>query len=204
MATDRGLFISNMDNFIQIVYPVNRILAEPSILYMVESYMDGPPFEMLRQGFYGLLESCMIQLGVYEFGDECDVVFKSDYETGEVGIILPDVSMMFLLTPNYPGEQDDEKVWINSVIDDAQAVAATDISLSLMAALNSYLPEELKYNILIKDLPHPENNFLIDNETQCFNGEFRKLDEPEVVYSFKAKINDSGDFTIQSYEKATD
>lgn len=47
--------------FEQIVYPIHRILSNPTVFYLIEATLGGPPVEIIKTAFYGMIELDMYQ-----------------------------------------------------------------------------------------------------------------------------------------------
>lgn len=166
-----------------IIYPVERLLANPRIFYAIANYLEGPDGETLKQSFYELLEWGFSD---YEEAEEIEftaseVSFSIDEEDGAVQITL-DTGLASILKP-LEGE-------IKAQITNDHEMAATSaIYDRIVTALVEANPE-FKNNIALCSPPTPGNSYLRSEDGERFEGSFHLLTDPESRYAFNVDIID--------------
>ena len=166
-----------------IIYPVERLLANPRIFYAIANYLEGPDGEMLKQSFYELMEW---GFGDYEEAEDAEftateVSFSIDDEDGSVQITL-DTGVASILKP-VEGE-------IKAQITNDHEMAATSaIYDRIVTALVEANPD-FKNNIALCSPPTPGNSYLRSSDGERFEGSFHLLTDPERRYVFNVDIID--------------
>lgn len=166
-----------------IIYPVERLLANPRIFYAIANYLDGPDGETLKQSFYDLMEW---DFGEYERAEEIEFVatevsFSLDEEDGSMQITL-DTGLATILKP-VDGEV---KAHITN---DHEMAATSAIYDRIVTALVEANPE-FKNNIALCSPPTPGNSYLRSDDGERFEGSFHLLTDPDSRYAFMVDIID--------------
>lgn len=168
---------------IEIVYPVNRLFANPRIFFAIANYLGGPEGELLKNYFYELMEYGFEE---YENPEEAhfdatEICFRMNEEDGTVEMIL-DSGLASILKP-VEGE-------IHSQITNDQEMAATSaIYQRLVSAIEETNPDFVG-NIALCNPPTPANRYLRSSDGERFEGAFHLLTDPERQYSFNVDIID--------------
>lgn len=167
----------------RVIYPLDRLLANPLIFHAIANRLGGPDGETLKSATYDLLEYGMEASGdLSECEFEADeVCFQCEDEDGRCEIIL-DNGLMSVLEA-VEGE-------IRAAITtDGEFAASSAIYSRLVDAINESHPE-LKGDIALCSPPTPGNSFLRSDDGDRFEGEFHLLSDPEKTYSFSVEIID--------------
>jgi hypothetical protein len=166
-----------------IIYPVDRLLANPRVFYAIANFLGGPDGETLKQSFYELMEWGFSD---YEDAEEIEfaateVSFSIDDEDGEIQITL-DTGVASILKP-VEGE-------IKAQITNDHEMAATSaIYDRIVTALVEANPE-FKNNIALCSPPTPGNSYLRSEDGERFEGSFHLLTDPDSRYAFNVDIID--------------
>jgi len=167
----------------EIIYPVERLLANPRIFYAIANILGGPDGETLKQCFYELIEHGLSDFedpDEIEFGVE-EACFTLEIEDGSVQITL-DNGLASILKP-IDGEIKGQ------ISNDLEMAATTAIYTRLVSAIEEANPE-FAGNIALCSPPTPGNSYLRSEDGERFEGEFHLLTEPECQYSFNVDIID--------------
>jgi hypothetical protein len=167
----------------EVVYTVERLLANPRLFYAIANYLEGPDGDTLREAFYDLLE--------HEIA-ECEEPKESHFEAVEVCFrvsddgavceIVFDTGIMSVLEA-VEGE-------LRAMIsDDGEMAAATAIYQRLVSAIEEANPE-FEGDIALCSPPTPGNAYLRSPDGDKFEGEFHLLSDPEQVYAFRVEVID--------------
>jgi hypothetical protein len=167
----------------EILYPVERLFANPRIFFAIANYLGGPDGETLKQSFYELME---YGFNDYEEPDDVEfqaeeVCFSIDPEDGTVQMTL-DTGLASILKP-IEGE-------IKAQITNDHEMAATSaIYDRLITAIVEANPE-FEGNIALVSPPTPGNSYLRSDDGERFEGSFHLLTDPEREYAFSVDIVD--------------
>jgi hypothetical protein len=167
----------------EIIYPVERLLANPRIFFAIANYLQGPDGEVLKQSFYELMEwgfGDFEELEEIEF-TATEVSFSIDDEDGSVQIAL-DTGMASILKP-IEGEVKAQ------ITNDHEMAATSAIYDRIVTALVEANPE-FKNNIALCSPPTPGNSYLRSSDGERFEGSFHLLTDPERRYIFNVDILD--------------
>jgi hypothetical protein len=167
----------------EILYPVERLLANPRIFFAIANYLDGPDAEVLKQSFYELLEHGFAE---HEDPEDCmfeavEVCFAIDDSDGSVQITL-DTGMASVLKP-IDGEIRGQ------ITNDHEMAATSAIYARIITAIEEANPD-FSGNIALCSPPTPGNSYLRSKDGERFEGEFHLLTDPERQYSFNVDIID--------------
>jgi hypothetical protein len=168
---------------IQVIYPLDRLLANPRIFFAIANRLEGPDGETLKTAFYELLEH---DLG--EFEDPEDIHFEatevcfSCEDGGDKVEIIFDSGMMSVLQAIH-GETH------AAITNDGEFAASSAIYSRLIEAIHESNPE-LKDNVALSSPPTPGNSYLRSADGDCFEGEFHLLSDPEKTFFFNVEVID--------------
>lgn len=165
----------------QIIYPTDRLLANPRIFMAIADFFEGPDWETFRDAFYDLLE------GEFEDQDSDpafevpEVAFREKPEDPDVFQVVLTNGMAIELRPDgnsYSIVQNEDELGVVSVIYGR-----------LVKAIEEARPD-LKGDISLDDVPSLSNGFLRDDDDDCFKGTFSLLSTPDTKFNFKVDIID--------------
>jgi hypothetical protein len=168
----------------QIIYELDRLLANPRIFYAIANQFDGPDGHTIRTAFFDLLEH---DLDDFELAEDCifgadEVCFRCDDESdGKFEIILSN-GMMSVLEP-IDGET---RAMITS---DGDLAATSAIYQRLVQAIEETDPE-FSGDVVLCSPPTPGNRYLRSDDGDHFSGSFHLLSNPEKEYAFKIEVVD--------------
>jgi hypothetical protein len=167
----------------EILYPVERLFANPRIFFAIANYLGGPDGETLKQSFYELMEygfSDYEEPEDVEFQAE-EVCFSIDPEDGTVQMTL-DTGLASILKP-IEGEVKAQ------ITNDHEMAATSAIYDRLITAIVEANPE-FEGNIALVSPPTPGNSYLRSDDGERFEGSFHLLTDPEREYAFSVDIVD--------------
>jgi len=172
-----------MDN--QIIWPTNRLLANPRIFQAIANHFEGPDFETFMGAFYDLLEADMFD----EEDEDSEPIFSStevcfrekpdDPETFQVILSTGAAIELQPIDGEYAAQVQD--------VDDLNIVSL--IYERIVRAIESERPD-LKDNIALCDPPTPSNGYLRSSSGDAFYGKFHLLTDPDTVFKFEVKVVD--------------
>lgn len=167
----------------EILYPVERLLANPRIFFAIANYLGGPDGETLKQSFYELME---YGFGEYEDPEEVEFVaeeicFAIDPEDGTLQMTL-DTGLASILKP-IEGEVKAQ------ITNDHEMAATSAIYDRLVTAIVEANPD-FDGNIALCSPPTPGNSYLRSPDGERFEGSFHLLSDPERQYTFNVDIID--------------
>jgi hypothetical protein len=175
----------------QVIYPLDRLLANPRIFHAIANRLNGPDGETLKSATYDLIE---YSLEGYEDVTDCEfeaeeVCFQCDEDDSSCQIIL-DNGLVSVLEA-VEGE-------IRAAItNDGEFAASSAIYSRLVEAINESNPE-LKGNIALCSPPTPGNSFLRTDDGEGFEGKFHLLSDPDKTYAFNVEIVDINDDKLKA------
>jgi len=166
----------------EIIYPVDRLLANPKVFFAIAAKLGGPDADTLKDLFYDLIESDINE------GDTEDVVFhstevcfrESPDEEGVIQIIL-DTGTAAELRPH--GE------YVAGISSDDEMSITSNIYKRLVTAIEESRPE-FAGDVVLCDPPMPSNEYLRSDDGESFNGSFHLLSDPEITYDFSVEVID--------------
>lgn len=163
----------------QIIYPTERLLANPRIFMAIANHFDGPDWETFRDAFYDLLEGEFEDQDVEPEFSVPEVAFRQKPEDEEIFQVILTNGMAIELKPSgdsYSIVQDEDGLGVVSAIYGR-----------LVKAIEDTRPD-LKGDISLDDVPSLANDFLRDENEDCFRGTFSLLSAPETKFKFKVDI----------------
>lgn len=165
----------------EVIYPVQRLLANPRVFFAIANLLGGPDGETLKESFYELIE-----YGLENFEDPDDVEFEAqevclsiDAEDGTILMTL-DTGLTSILKP-IEGEL---KAQISNDMEMAATSAIYDRLVSAIVEANP----DFKDNIALCSPPTPGNSYLRSSDGERFEGAFHLLSDPEKEYAFNIDI----------------
>jgi hypothetical protein len=165
-----------------IIYPVDRLLANPRIFFAIANALGGPDGETLKSAFYDLIE---YDFNDYEDPEEIEfaateISFAID-EDGTIQLTL-DTGLASILKP-VEGELKAQ------ITNDSEMAATSAIYDRIVTALVEANPE-FRNNIALCSPPTPGNSYLRSPDGERFEGSFHLLTDPESCYEFNVDIID--------------
>ena len=166
----------------QVIYPVERLLANPRVFMAIGNYFDGPEWEVWAGAFYDLIEMSVME-GLpdeieFDAGECC---FREDPDDNTIFQVILDNGNAMELKPTGDGYAAVESE------DDLAIVSA--IHQRILKALGEAKPE-FQDNIALVEMPMPSNGYLRDEDGDAFRGEFHLLDDPDKTFGFVVQIID--------------
>ena len=166
----------------EVIYPVDRLLANPKVFFAIAAKMGGPEAFMLKDLFYDLIES---DINESEPDDvefhATEVCFReSPDEPGVVQIIL-DTGTAAELRP--------QSGYIAGISNDDEMAITSSIYKRLVTAIEESRPE-FAGDIALCEPPMPTNEYLRSDDGDSFNGSFHLLSDPETTYGFSVEVID--------------
>lgn len=167
----------------ELIYPVDRLLANPKVFFAIAKEIDGPDAETLKDIFYDLIEADM---GDAESVDEIEftadeVCFRhSPDEHGVIQVIL-DTGTAAELRPQ--GE------YVAGITSKDELDITSTIYKRLVEAIIESRPE-FAGDVVLCDPPMPSNQYLRSEDGESFNGEFHLLSNPEETFGFSIEVID--------------
>ena len=168
----------------QIIYPTERLLANPRIFMAIANYFEGPDWETFRDAFYDLLE------GEFEDTEEepdftiPEVAFREKPEDPTVFQVVLTNGMAIELKPS----------------GDSYSLIQSESDLGVVSAIYGRLVKaieearpDLKGDISLDEVPTLANDFLRDEHEDCFRGTFTRLSDDTQKFRFKVNIIDLGE-----------
>ena len=167
----------------EIIYPVERLLANPRIFFAIANFLGGPDGETLKESFYELVE---YGFSDYEDPDEIEfeaqeVCFSIDPEDGTLQMTL-DTGLASILKP-LEGEVKAQ------ITNDHEMAATSAIYARIVTAIEEANPD-FAGNIALCSPPTPGNSYLRSEDGERFEGEFHLLSDPEREFTFAVDIID--------------
>jgi len=167
----------------QIIYPTERLLANPRIFQAVANYFNGPDWETLSDAFYDLLESEFLEdLEVEPEFNAAEVCFRESPDEEDVFQVV--LSTGIAAEIRAQGNEFSAELRTE---DDLGAVSA--IYHRLIRAIEESRPE-LSGDIVLSEPPTPGNGYLRDAAGNAFRGKFHLLTNPEQEFDFVVEIVD--------------
>ena len=178
IVVDRRL---SMDQ--QIIYPVDRLLANPKVFMAIANEIGGPDWETLASAFYDLIEVDVLEADSLDeavFGGR-EVCFRHKPDDEEViQVILNDGTAIEL----HPSEEEE---YYAAVRTEEELGIVSSIYGRLVRAIEEAAPE-FTDNIALCEPPTPANSYLRDEDKDCFSGQFHLLSDPDEIYDFDVEI----------------
>lgn len=165
----------------QIIYPTERLLANPRIFYAIANYFDGPDMETIRGAFYDLLEDEFEDQDTDPTFEIPEFCFREKPEEDDVFQVVAATGNAIELRPS--GES------YSTVRNENELGIVSAIYGRLVKAIEESRPD-LKGDISLDEIPTMSNDFLRDEESDSFIGTFSLLSTPDQKFSFEVEIID--------------
>lgn len=168
----------------QIIYPVERLLANPKVFFAIANFFDGPDWEIFSSAFYDLLEADILEQEPHEahfVGSEC--CFRVKPEDEEIFQVIMSTGSAIELRPSPGGDS------YNVVESEDDLIVVSAIYGRLVKAIEEARPD-LKGNIALCEVPCTQNGYLRDKDGDAFRGQFHLLDNDETLFEYIVKIID--------------
>jgi hypothetical protein len=155
-----------------IIYPIDRLLANPRVFFAIANALGGPDGEILKNSFYDLIEHGFAD---YENPDEiefeADEICFSIEDDGTVQLTLS-TGLASILKP-VEGEIRAE------ITNDHEMSASSAIYERIVKAICTANPE-FKNNIVLCSPPTPGNSYLRSSDGERFEGSFHLLTDAKI------------------------
>jgi len=168
-----------MDN--QIIYPTDRLLANPRLFMAIANALGGPDWETWRDAFHDLLEEEFVDEDIEPEFNIPEFCFRQKPEDPEVYQVIVPSGMAIELKPSPDGES------YSLIQNENDLGVVSAIYGRLIRAIEEARPD-LKGEISLDDIPTLSNGFLRDYEEDCFAGTFTLLSAPDQKFRFKVDI----------------
>lgn len=169
----------------QIIYPTQRLLANPKIFMAIAKILDGPDWETLANAFYELIE-----LPVLEAESEEDAAFDAPEVCFRLKPEDEDVVQVILQNGNaielHPTEGEE---YYSAIKSEEDFAITSTINARLIRAIEEAAPE-VAGDVALCEPPTPANEFLRDPRSDCFSGQFHLMSDPEQLYEFRVEVVD--------------
>lgn len=166
-----------------IYYPIRRILANPELFEFISDFLGGVPPDAVSEGFYELIEACL----------------RDESETGAMAFFAtqgPNAEQFFIVFEN--GQtMAMERNEIGTFRSPEEIGASFEVNSWIMGILREALPEDWGEDFGLVKVPLPENNFLLDKETDVFEGEVYRLSNPEEKLSFTVTVTGEDEYDVR-------
>jgi hypothetical protein len=175
----------------QIIYPTERLLANPRIFMAIANEFDGPDWETFRDAFYDLIEAEFDDQEVEPLFEVPEVCFRIKPDDEEVFQVILTNGQAIELRPSEDGEayqviQSEEELGVASVI-----------YRRLVKAIEEKRPD-LAGDISLNDVPMINNGFLRDEDGDAFRGTFSLLSDPESRFGFVVNVVNLDDDKLEA------
>lgn len=196
----------NFSNEIRICWPIGRILNNPDLVIPISNRIGISNWEIIYEAFYMLLETEIIESVEMMEEDEGsvpetaeDLVAIFDWISEEVCFsyfpeenivrVSGDSGIMIQLEEGGFGPKRVEKGSPHSGIrnSDEFQISST-LYQGFIEAIEKTAPE-LKGDIVLCTPPVPSNNYLRDEVTDNFVGQFHLISDPDKKYDFSISVN---------------
>jgi hypothetical protein len=166
----------------EIIYPVDRLLANPKVFFAIANRIQGPDASLLKDLFYDLLEVDINESDSDEIEFHAtEVCFReSPDEPGVIQVIL-DTGTAAELRPQ--GE------YVAGIVNQDQLEITSSIYKRLVTAIEESRPE-FAGDVVLCDPPMPSNQYLRSEDGERFDGSFHLLSDPETTFDFSIEVID--------------
>lgn len=169
----------------QIIYPTERLLANPKIFFAIANWFEGPDMETVAGAFYDLMEHDLLeaenlQEAAFEAAEVC---FREKPEEEGVFQVILSTGHAIELRPTEDGDT-------YAAVKDAEDLAlVSTIYARLVKALEEARPD-MKGDIALIDVPTPANGYLRDEDGDAFRGSFHLLSDPDQKFAYVVDVVD--------------
>ena len=167
----------------QVIYPTERLLANPRVFMAIANEFDGPDWETFRDAFYDLLEGEFEDQDVEPTFEVPEVCFRVKPEDPEVFQVVLTNGMAIELRPHEEGGG------YHTVSSEEELGVASAIYNRLVRAIEEARPD-LKDDISLAEVPVVNNGFLRDEDGDAFRGTFTLLSDSEKKFQYVVNVVD--------------
>ena len=166
----------------EIIYPVDRLLANPKIFFAIANHIQGPDAATLKDLFYELIEADLSDCEPDEMEfQSTEVCFReSPDDPGVIQVIL-DTGTAAELRPQ--GE------YVAGITSQDELEITSSIYKRLVMAIEESRPE-FAGDVVLCDPPMPSNQYLRSEDGESFNGQFHLLSDPDTTFGFSVEVID--------------
>ena len=166
----------------ELIYPVDRLLANPKIFFAIANLIDGPDAGTLKDLFYELLEADIND------SEPEDIAFHATevcvrHSPDEYGVI------QVILDTGTAAELRPQGEYVSGISSSDEMSITSNIYRRLVTAIEESRPE-FAGDIALCEPPIPSNQYLRSPDGDSFNGEFHLLSDPERTYGFSVEVID--------------
>ena len=167
----------------QIIYPTERLLANPRIFLAIANEFEGPDWEVWRDAFYDLLEGEFEDQEIEPLFEIPEVCFRIKPDDEEVFQVILTNGMAIELRPDGDGDS------YHTVSSEEELGVASAIYNRLVRAIEEARPD-LKDDISLGEVPVVSNGFLRDDDGDAFRGTFTLLSDSEKKFNYIVNVVD--------------
>lgn len=167
----------------QVIYPTERLLANPRVFMAIANEFDGPDWETFRDAFYDLIEGEFEDPDVEPVFEAPEVCFRVKPEDEEVFQVILTNGMAIELRPQEEGGG------YMTVSSEEELGVASAIYNRLLRAIEEARPD-LKDDISLSEIPVLNNDFLRSDDGDSFAGTFTLLSDSDKKFKYVVNIVD--------------
>lgn len=168
----------------QVIYPTERLLANPRVFMAIANEFDGPDWDTWRDAFYDLLESEFEDTDVEPIFEVPEVCFRVKPEDEEIFQVILTNGMAIELRPD-----EDGYAGSLTVSSEEELGVASAIYTRLVRAIEEARPD-LKDDISLSEVPVVNNGFLRDDDGDAFRGTFTLLSDNDKKFNYVVNVVD--------------
>jgi hypothetical protein len=166
----------------ELIYPVDRLLANPKIFFAIANLIDGPDAATLKDLFYELLESDINE------SEPDDIAFHATevcvrHSPDEPGVI------QVILDTGTAAELRPQEDYVSGITTSDEMSITSSVYRRLVTAIEESRPE-FAGDIALCEPPTPSNQYLRSPDGDSFNGSFHLLSDPERIFGFNIEVID--------------
>ena len=175
----------------QVIYPTERLLANPRVFMAIANEFDGPDWETFRDAFYDLIEAEFEDSDVEPLFDIPEVCFRVKPEDPEVFQVVLTNGQAIELRPDENGDH------YRLIESEEELGVASVIYRRLVKAIEDTRPD-LAGDISLNDVPMLNNGFLRDADGDAFRGTFSLLSDPDTKFGFVVNVVNLDDDELEA------
>lgn len=167
----------------QVIYPTERLLANPRIFMAIANEFSGPDWEVWRDAFYDLIEGEFEDPDVEPVFEAPEVCFRVKPDEEDVFQVVLTNGMAIELRPDEGGGS------YHTVSSEEELGVASAIYNRLVRAIEEARPD-LKNDISLSEVPVINNDFLRSDDGDSFKGTFSLLSDADKKFKYVVNIVD--------------
>ena len=167
----------------QIIYPTERLLANPKIFIAIANYFEGPEWETIAEAFYDLVESEFLEDDGKPDLLICPEVCVRESPDDE------DVYQVILSNGQAVELRSNEGEYVAAIKTEEDLGIVSAIYGRLIKAIEETKPE-FEGDVALVDPPTPGNGYLRNADGNSFRGAFHLLSDPDKKYDFIIDVVD--------------